>query len=248
MRSLPLMGFLARRRAGQSPDIIMELDRWQVTALLIAVFVFCAGAFAAGLAVRKRQNDGGIAATPVEVKPRPVVAARLEGQNRANALEGLPLDTDRFEARVTAPIADPHTANPAEAARIAAHRAIQEARATGVRQVVEPGATPAQTVPVVQLVGPADPAADGATAPPVNKAHALAVATMTNEHAAETMRKALEPTVPAPHRASVRRLVANGQIFYRVEVGRFTNPNDAEVFLRQFQRDSGYPVDLVDVP
>jgi hypothetical protein len=248
MRSLPLTGFLARRRAGQSPDIIMELDRWQVTALLIAVFVFCAGAFAAGLAVGKSQNEGGIAATPVEVKPKPNAAARLEGQDRANALAGLPPDTDRFEAHVTAPIQDPHTSNPAEAARIAAHRAIQEARATGVRQVIEPGTAPAHAVPVVQLVGPADPTADGATVPPVNKAHALAVATMASENAAETLRKALEPTVPAPHRASVRRLVANGQVLFRVEVGRFTNPNDAAVFLRQFQRDSGYPVDLVDVP
>jgi hypothetical protein len=37
-------------------------------------------------------------------------------------------------------------------------------------------------------------------------------------------------------------------VLFRVEVGRFTNPNDAAMFLRQFQRDSGYPVDLVDVP
>lgn len=259
MRSLSIQGWFSRRRGENTPEIIMELDRWQVTALLIAVFVFCAGAFAAGMAMGGRSSDAGISAQPLVVTPRGArIAADKAKEDQTARQLGLASvypGTDRFDANLSRPPADPHVANPAESARIAAHRAIQEARTTGLREVVEAGAMPhGQPTPVGLIVHAAGPngdpnlAAGAVPIPAPNIAHALSVATMASEQAATTLRDALTPLVQSPHKAIVRRLVSQGQTLYRVEVGRFKSPSEAAVFLRQFQRDSGYPVDIVDVP
>jgi|GEM_PF-1725505 len=246
---MSLQSLLIKRDSVKSQEIILELDRWQLTGLLLGVCVFCAAAFAIGLSVGKstgRETGGSPVIAGLERKD----ANAAEKRERQLSLAGVAIGTDRFDANLAQPVADPRAANPAEEARIATHRALQDARALGLRQDAAEGAARAAMHPAVNaaMVAPAPVNSPMAVANVPNRAHSIAVATVTAESAANAMQTALRSVVPSTHKIENRRLVAGGQVLWRVEVGRFESMSEATNFLRDFQRDSGYTATLVDVP
>jgi len=246
MRLFALQRPGSTRRSSEASDVVLELDRWQVTGLLAALCVFCAGAFAAGLAVGKDSRRDSAASTSLDLRAQPGGSA--DTRDRQLSLAEVSPSTDRLSLDLARPVADPVSSNPAEKARIATHRALQEARATGLRQV-DPADTPELALPILgqaaPIEGEGEPAAAAETA---HAAHALAVTTFANEPSAIAMRDALSKMVKAPHETRVRRIISQGQVAWRVEVGRFTNFKEATAFQREFQTDSGYLVGLVAIP
>lgn len=245
MRAMFFQRSGARDDADTTSDIVLELDRWQLTGLLLAVCVLCAGAFAVGLSVGKGDR---------ETAPPPTVLAALSNDattaasraDRQLSLAGVAVGTERFDADLTRPVADPTPANPAEAARIATHRALQETRASGLREAVAPAAGAVDDA----LHAPVSPSPSLAIGPSGAQAgaHTLAVATVESETAARAVAGALEATARQGHPVEIRRLVAGGAVLWRVEVGRFGNLDAATQFLRQFQAESGYAATLVAIP
>jgi hypothetical protein len=244
MRALFLRRSGAHDDRESSDDIVLELDRWQLTGLLLGVCVMCAAAFAVGLTVGKGGRQAALTPSPLIANDSAATASRAD---RQLALAGVAVGTERFDTDLARPVSDPPPANPAEAARIATHRALQETRASGLREAGAPVDAPELDPAVAAALTPS-PGLAVAPSPTPSGAHALAVASIESEAAARAIADALESTRRQGHPVEVRRLVAGGSVVWRVEVGRFANLAAATQYLREFQSESGYAATLVAVP
>ncbi len=244
MRSLRSLGLLSRRDPDDPSDVVVELDRWQLTGLLLAMFVFCALAFAIGLAVGKDSAANTAAAPQLTLEPTVTPAARDRQLSLAEAAPSMA--RLQLEGRRPVAAAGDAGSTPAELARMATHRALQEARETGVGHL--PVDQVPETAPNAPGQVPAQAAAPPALAEAPPKAHALAIATVSSEASAVAMKGALAKVTPDGVPVRVRALQGPGGPAWRIEVGRFETPAEAAAFQKRFQSDSGYLVTVVAVP
>jgi hypothetical protein len=230
MRSLRSLGLLSRRDPDDPSDVVVELDRWQLTGLLLAVFVFCGLAFAIGLAVGKDSASNQATAPQLTLEPPTTPSARDRQLSLAEAAPSMA----RLQLEARRPATDAGASNPAELARMATHRALHEARETGVGHLASEPVPPSAPAP--------------ATVPEETPtAHALAVATVASEDSANAMKGALAK-IAAGVPVRVRPVQGPSGPAWRVEVGRFTTASEAAAFQKRFQADSGYLVTVVAVP
>jgi hypothetical protein len=237
MRSLRSLGLLSRRDPDDPSDVVVELDRWQLTGLLLAVFVFCGLAFAIGLAVGKDSASNQATAPQLTLEPTSTPAARDRQLSLAEAAPSMA----RLQLEARRPPTDAGASNPAELARMATHRALHEARETGVGHLAPDPSAPDPSAPAAPA-----PAATPAPAE-VPTAFALAVATVASEDSAVAMKGALAK-IAAGVPVRVRPVQGPSGAAWRVEVGRFPAASEAAAFQKRFQADSGYLVTVVPVP
>jgi hypothetical protein len=241
MRRLRSLGLLRRRDADDASDVVVELDRWQLTGLLLAVFVFCGVAFAIGLAVGRDSSASGTPPPQLTLEPTPAPATRDRQLSLAEAAPSM----TRLQLEARRPTTEVSGSNPAELARIATHRALHEARDTGVGHLPADQQAPPVAPAQAALAEPA-PASTPAEPPPA--AHALAVATVGSEASAQAMKGALAKITPSGVPVRVRAVQGASGAAWRVEVGRFESAAEAATFQKRFQADSGYLVSVVAVP
>jgi hypothetical protein len=247
------MGLLSRRDPDDPNDVVVELDRWQLTGLILAVFVLSALSFAVGLAVGE-DRAGQTATAPQLDLDAPAAQAPATRDRQLSLAEAAPdLGKLQLDARRVDP-GEGTASTPAEVARMATHRALLQAREQGVGHLpseAPPAHQPASGLPAE---GSGEPSGSPPAAPPAPPAappaaHALAVATVSSEASASAMKAAIAKLAPPGIPVRVRAIAdPSGARAYRVEVGRFETAREAATFQKQFQADSGYLVTVVGVP
>lgn len=228
-------GMKAMRR--NDGEVLAELDRWQLTGLLLAVLVLCALAFFAGVLVGKKSSppSAPVALPGLVVAP----AAAATPADRQLALAGVAPGTTLIDRGLARPVADPAPDDPTDAARIATHRQLQEARAAKLRQL---GPMAIATPDAVPVQGGALEAMDGASAPTAAGGYTLQVSAFASKSAADAVAGELRA---AGHPVRIRDLSARRRPLFRVEVGQFPSLQNAQAFQLKFERESGYSGVLV---
>lgn len=251
--SLVKPGWLgSKRMRHRESEVMAELDRWQLTGLLLAVLVLCALAFFAGVLVGKKASPPsapvalpGLVATPV------ASAAAATPADRQRALAGVAPGTTLIDRGLARPVADPAPDDPTDAARIATHRQLQDARAAKLRQlgpmaIAAPDAVSVQGGSIEGGEG-GDGGAErngieAANAPAGASGYTLQVSAFASKSSADIVAGELRNT---GHAVRIRDLSTRGRPLFRVEVGQFPSLQNAQAFQLKFERESGYSGVLV---
>lgn len=222
----------AHRRSSTRADAgapVVELDRWQLTGLLLGVLVIAVGAFLVGHHAGTKASAPGPESTPVAALAR-ALPASASSRERQIALAEVWPPTGGIDSALSRPITPPLPSDPTERARAQAHVQLQEARSIGLRDVTPPA--PADVTP--PTVAPGVEAGGGYT---------LQVSLFDAQAAAQAIAAQLESAGTAVRVRQVRS--ADGRDLFRVEVGDFRTTEAALTFQRRFERDTGYSVVLV---
>lgn len=211
---------------------IVELDRWQLTGLLLGVLVIAVGAFLVGLSAGRKASAPTPAATPVAALAR-ALPASASARERQIALAEVWPPTGGIDEALSRPITPPLPSDPTERARAQAHVQLQEARSIGLRDERPAGLVAAAEVPR-PTVAPAGGTGGGYT---------LQVSLFDSQAAAQAIASQLETSGNAVRIRQVRG--ADGRDLFRVEVGDFRTTEAALTFQRRFERDTGYSGVLV---
>jgi len=215
---------------GDAPTApIVELDRWQLTGLLLGVLVIAVGAFFVGHAAGSKASAPGPVATPVASLAR-ALPASASARERQIALAEVWPPTGGIDSALSRPITPPLPSDPTERARAQAHVQLQEARSNGLRD--DRPVMPTELVP--PTVAPQAQTGGGYT---------LQVSLFDTQAAAQVIAAQLETSGTAVRVRQVRS--ADGRDLFRVEVGDFRTTEAALTFQRRFERDTGYSGVLV---
>jgi len=232
------------RRKSRSPEPILELNRWQATGVLLGLGVIAVVVFLAGVVVGRHSGAplpaelARIAApSPAEPKKDPATSHGARSRVMADVWPG----TGRIDADLARPLADVVPRDPTDAARVEAHRQLLESRAAGLA-TVEGAQAPAAGAPQAIVAAPGAAVEDAA---PGEGGYALQVSAFEARAPAALVAGELRE---GGHETRLREVRANGRKFWRVEVGHFDKPADAQAFQRRFERSSGYSTILVTVP
>lgn len=205
---------------------VVELDRWQLTGLVMLMLALTVGAFFIGVRIGEGQNSDAPVKPALSLTPR---SANTQERHMALAAVWPPTqDIDRDLAR---PLNLPLPADPTERARAEAHQQLQESRSAGLRNDVplSPPSGPTEERPVVLAAG--------------GSGYTLQVSLFDSQAAANAVAGQL---LDAGNPVRIREVqAADGRSLFRVEVGQFTTPEAASNYQRVFERDSGYSAVLV---
>lgn len=219
--SARLHGRTSGKRAKVSLPLV-ELDRWQLSALVLLMLVLSAGAFFLGVEVGKGKN------APVPERPALAVMAQrgANAEQRHMALAEVWPPTQDIDRDLAQPLAPPLPSDPTERARAQAHLQLQESRSAGLRNDVPAAvAAPVAAPPMVVAEG----VASGFT---------LQVSLFDTHATANAVATEL---LEAGHPVRIRQVqTAEGRALFRVEIGQFPDAQSANAYQRQFERDSGY--------
>ena len=235
----------AKRLRHRESEVLAELDRWQLTGLLLGVLVLCALAFFAGVLVGKKSSPPSAPVAATSLVAPAVAAAATTPADRQRALAEVAPGTTLIDRGLARPVADPAPDDPTDAARIATHRQLQDARAAKLRQLgpMAVAAPDALSVQGGSLEGGAGPAGLGAANAPTGAGgYTLQVSAFASKSAADVVAGELRA---AGHAVRIRDLSARGRPLFRVEVGQFPSLQSAQASQLKFERDSGYSGVLV---
>ena len=204
---------------------VVELDRWQLTGLVMLMLALTAGAFFIGVRIGEKSNPAAPLKPALSLAPK---AANT--QERHMALADVWPPTQEIDRDLARPLTPPLPADPTERARAQAHQQLQESRSAGLRNdapIALP--TPVETPPMVLAAG--------------GSGYTLQVSLFDSQAAANAVATQL---LDAGHPVRIREVrAADGRSLFRVEVGQFANAEGASTYQRRFERDSGYSAVLV---
>jgi len=218
-----------RRRDKAAVMPIVELDRWQLSGLVLLMLVLTAGAFFVGVKVGVSQ----VGPTP----DRPALSLSTprakSSHERHIALAEVWPPTQHIDRDLARPLTPPLPSDPTERARAQAHQQLMESRSAGLRNDAPPP-SPVNEVQAPPMV---------MAAPGVRQGFTLQVSLFDSQGAANAVAGEL---LDAGHPIRIRQVVTtDGRNLYRVEVGQFETGEAATSFQRRFERESGYSAVLV---
>lgn len=236
--------------------VVIRLDNRQVAMAIVGFIIVSTATFAGGVVVGKQMGD----ALPGSLDELAGIEAALgepgEHRGRELLLARISPGTQGINAELMRGSEEIAVDDPAQAARIEAHKQIAAARAQGSAGVAR-SLGPVPVKPAGEAPKPIEPlnlierdpkkekAAMGAGVP-VRGAFAMQVSVFSSEGPAQVV---AEQLLGSGHKAGVRRVQAqSGKTVWRVEVGRFEDVKKAEKVQKEFERASGYSTVLVPVP
>ncbi len=225
-----------RRHPNDRDEPLVQLNRWQLTGALLGLGLIVVLVFFTGVVVGRQST------APLPPELTRIAASASAQQAEARPKRGLELVTpgtrgiDEDLSRPPRPIVP---RDRKEAARIEAHRQLQDSRAHGVAGLDGPegdgGAHPVAALPVA-----VQPASDGS-----GGAHTLQVSAFETAGPAEAIAGELRQ---ADYPVVVRRINDRGRVYWRVEVGRFDSSDEATRYQRTFEQRSGLSTVMVPSP
>jgi cell division septation protein DedD len=214
-----------RHRGGQAT--IVELDRWQLTGVLLLVLALTVGAFAVGRATSPGSTSANLESN---VPLARALARPATTHERQIAMAEVWPPTSTIDQGLARPLEAPLPSDPTQRARALAHQQLQGARAAGLRNDTMASAPPAAPAVFTETT----PGAGGYT---------LQVSVFDSEAAARVISDELATKGNASKIRQVRS--SDGRQLFRVEVGEFASADAATVFQRRFEMSSGYSAVLV---
>ncbi len=215
-------------RAPRGEDPVVELDRWQLTGVLLLVLALTMGSFFVGRSMAPRAATASDSAEPLaRALPRAVSTV-----DRQIALAEVWPPTETIDKGLARPIETPLPSDPTARARALAHQQLQGARSAGLRNDLP---SPENNAPAMVMTEPAAPSGSGG--------YTLQVSVFDSPGAAKVISDELASKGHAVRLRPVRS--ADGRNLVRVEVGEFASAEAATVFQRRFEMDSGYSAVLI---
>jgi cell division septation protein DedD len=214
-------------RASRSDHPVVELDRWQLTGVLLLVLALTMGSFFIGRAMAPRATASDSAEPLARALPRAVSTV-----DRQIALAEVWPPTETIDKGLARPVDAPLPSDPTARARALAHQQLQGARSAGLRNDLP---APAPESPTMLVADPVAPTGAGG--------YTLQVSVFDSATAAQVISDELASKGHAVRLRPVRS--ADGRNLVRVEVGNFSSAEAATVFQRRFEMDSGYSAVLI---
>jgi len=231
--------------------IVIKLDKSQLAVALLGTILVTTGTFAAGVMVGRdlAPEMGDILAEALPLQMRQAQAlTRTDGTAPLlTHIGGGTRDLSNQLAERTVPVISP---DPTVAARIETQRQIAEAVARPTVKSLGPvplahAGERAPTAETLTWLNPQPVKALNKPAARVNTHYTLQIAAFRSSPPANAVARQLGES---GYQASIRELVdAEGNVFWRVEVGKFNSPKKAERFRHDFEQREGYPTLLVPV-
>jgi cell division protein FtsN len=234
--------------------IVIKLDKSQLAVALLGTILVTTGTFAAGVMVGRdltpETREYLEETLPLEFGDGRTNAGRDGGAPLLTHIGGGTRDLHNQLAQNSVPVTSP---DPTVAARIETQRQIAEAiarptvRSLGPIPLAHAGERAPTEQTLTWLKREPDSAAQGKqqTRAKVATHYTLQIAAFRSAPPANAVERQLRTS---GYKSRIRELVdAQGRSFWRVEVGEFGTPRDAERFRHDFERREGYPTLLVPV-
>lgn len=237
--------------------VVIRLDNRQVALAIVGFVAVSAATFGAGVVVGKKMADqlpGSIDEVAGITSGADALDDSRTHRQRHLLMARITPGTRTVDSELAKPPQEVAPADPSRAARIEAYRQIAKAREQGVVTSLGPVAVaaaeePARAAVPLTLVERNPDQERAALDPPTGApagAFALHVSAFASKTPADVVAEQLKS---GGHDARVRAAGrTEGEIRWRVEIGRFADARKATTFQDTFERDSGYSTVLVPVP